>query len=116
MVAGVVDVEQEPQQPDREGERGELADDVPEVVPASRPPVRRHPPAVFLGRGARLELSAQSRFPYGSTNRIVVSSLVCWIAFAGSTPFGQTTEHSPTKLHSHTPSESASTGRRCPRP
>src|SRR5579859_6300429 len=31
---------------------------------------------------------------------MVVSSLVCWIAFAGSTPFGHTTEHSPTKLHS----------------
>src|SRR5439155_24707477 len=34
--------------------------------------------------------------PQGSSMPIVVSNLVCWIALAGSTPLGQTAEHSPT--------------------
>src|SRR5439155_19479229 len=96
--------------------RGELAHNIQEVVGVARPPVRRHPPWEFLGRGTGTELGAQSRFPYGSTKRMVVSSFVCWIALAGSTPLGQTTEHSPTKEHSQMPSVSAMTGSRCVRP
>ena len=35
-----------------------------------------------------------------------------WIAAAGSTPFGHTTEHSPTNVHSHTPTLSLTIGSR----
>ena len=35
--------------------------------------------------------------------RIVARNFKVWIAAAGSTFFGHTTEHSPTKVHSHTP-------------
>ncbi len=35
--------------------------------------------------------------------RVVARNLSVWIAAAGSTPFGQATEHSPTNVHSHTP-------------
>ena len=31
------------------------------------------------------------------------ATLPRWMAAAGSTPLGQTTVHSPTKVHSHTP-------------
>src|SRR5881397_3104423 len=35
--------------------------------------------------------------------RIISRTFKVWIAAAGSTFFGHTTEHSPTKVHSHTP-------------
>src|SRR5437660_1356268 len=43
--------------------------------------------------------------PQGSSMPIVLSNLACWIAWAGSTPFGHTAEHSPTKLQSQMASE-----------
>src|SRR5207249_9011578 len=47
-------------------------------------------------------------FPHGSSTdlyqSIVPETLACWMAPAGSTCFGQTTEHWPTKVHSQTPS------------
>src|SRR5438552_8734673 len=126
-VTRAFDLDQQPQQPQREGKRGELADDVEQVMASAGPPAGGHAPAVFpaftplsvtlspVGRGDQC-FGAHSLLPKGRTNRIVVSSLVCWIALAGSTAFGQTTEHSPTKLHSQTPSVSAMTGSLCVRP
>src|SRR5438067_3520502 len=117
-VAGAPDLHQQPQQPQRQRQRGELSDRVQKVVTVACPPVGRHAPAVFArSRGDlrgrfRGRFRGHSRLPYGRTKRMVVSSLVCWIALAGSTPLGQTTEHSPTKLHSQIPSASPSTGRR----
>src|SRR5439155_19830881 len=119
-IARALDLDQQPEEPQREWQCGELADDVKQVVTFSRPPAGRHAPEVLtplsltlspLGRGDRF--CRHSLFPSGRRKRIVVSSLVCWIAFAGSTPFGHTTEHSRTKLHSHTPSESPITGSLC---
>src|SRR5919108_1322447 len=56
----------------------------------------------FLPQGRSIDL----------THSRVVSHLVCWIAFAGSTPLGQTTEHSPTNVHSQMPSDLASAASR----
>src|ERR1051326_8564381 len=46
--------------------------------------------------------------PHGSSIPMVLSNFVCWIALAGSTPFGQTAEHSPTKLQDQIASEPVS--------
>src|SRR3546814_4606707 len=37
----------------------------------------------------------------------LLASFICWMAPAGSTCFGHTSEHSPMKVHSHTPSSLA---------
>src|SRR5437773_2165581 len=61
-IASALDLDQQPQEPQREWQCGELADDVKKVVTFSRPPARRHAPEVPtplsltlspLGRGER---------------------------------------------------------------
>src|SRR3546814_4157484 len=37
----------------------------------------------------------------------LLASFICWMAAAGTTCFGHTSEHSPMKVHSHTPSSLA---------
>src|SRR5260370_17252896 len=69
---GLADVIEEPEQPDREGQRGELAHGVEKVVAAARPPRNRHAPPAFA-RG-HAPLRPQSRFPSRSTNPLRVSS------------------------------------------
>ena len=48
--------------------------------------------------------------------RVVARTFKVWIAAAGSTFFGQTTEHSPTNVHSQTPDFVFSRARRSSAP
>src|SRR5207245_9941464 len=93
--ARALDLHQKTEERQRDWDHRELADDIKEVVAVARPPVGRHAPLVLLSTPLTLTLSpggrgdyrigGQSRFPYGGAKRMVVSSLGCWIAFAGST-------------------------------
>src|SRR5881628_2974366 len=54
-------------------------------------------------RGPSHHLDAEPGMRSRRMCRIVARTFKVWIAAAGSTFFGHTTEHSPTKVHSHTP-------------
>src|SRR4029078_5451662 len=106
------DLDQEPEHPDRDRHRAELAQHVADVAAAAREPGALQPWRVGAAGGRALGVAGYRKPPHGSSMPSVLSNFVCWIALAGSTPLGQTAEHSPTKLQSQIASEPVTVRRR----
>ena len=91
------DRQQQAIEPDEEA--GRLPKHIEDVPAMTEPPAASHPP--FIGMSRHVQ-------PRGKTSALSQSMeaviLVCWIAAAGSTSFGQTSEHAPTNVHSQIPS------------
>src|SRR2546428_472996 len=113
--------EQEPQQRcDRSRHLRPPPQHEPRVAAVLEPPPDRHaatvPPGMVQGvAGLRPHLAPRGRSK-DLNQSATPASLYCWMAPAGSTFFGHTFVHSPTKVHSQIPSLPERSSRRSAAP
>src|SRR2546426_8582151 len=109
-----VELDQEDHQEERNEHARQLAQHEPEIVGVPEPPGGGQ---LRVVESRALDARHRHRRPprgmiIDRSQSVAPASFERWMAAAGSTPFGQTTEHSPTKVHSQTPTASESTGSR----